>query len=46
MSKIISKRYKTEEEIKEMQKEGWKTVSLNKLNKKIKEKKNNKLNED
>tara|TARA_Y100000816_G_C25931527_1_gene485779 strand:- start:489 stop:629 length:141 start_codon:yes stop_codon:yes gene_type:complete len=46
MSKIISERYKTEEEIKEMQKEGWKTVSLNKLNKKIKEKKNNKLNED
>ena len=26
--KIISKRWKTEEEIKEMMKEGWQTVSL------------------
>ena len=44
--KIICKRFKTEEEIKEMQKEGWKTVSLNRHNKKLKEKKNKKLNED
>ena len=26
--KIISKRWKTEEEIKEMQKEGWQTFSM------------------
>ena len=46
MSKIISERYKTEEEIKKMQKEGWKTVYLNRHNRKIKEKKNKKINED